>query len=889
MANLQTRLSGSALGAERAMWDATLERGMVELRHKQILARVDVLNSINTQAMLVAGAAVQSIGGESLESLDASENIWHRLLSYLFVGTTAFTLACALWVIVTASNIIMLSQQAVLQGSSAADVATTDAILTRKVADIRLFYLAAIGGLLVSSLFMVWINMSITNTAITMIIFYAFVKFMISTIVRTYEEFEAKTSLRPNARERANPLHRIIALISRELPDTLLDLLRQIPCWHDRGEDPDDDDTSAALSTAYSRGATPFTRGSTYAKLVEEEEGSWRAQEPPPPPPQQSTTAAAAATSSTPPPPQSSSAAATAPKSRERASSSTSSTAQPQSPRSKVSAANAAAKQARLQGWLRKAPSWRQDPRHPTLAVSASAGRLAAIESLPTLSITPNQHRFFVIRMDGTLAYYRAEEEVELDLEPRATLSLHKHEVRTARDAKGQLLLVLVERKAGTSASSSTAEATSAASPRGSISGGLAALFGAGDPRVWAIQGKDTQETRLWIAEVEKICQDTNRELQEEYPPAAVDDPPPTPPPSPPSPSSPTPAEQRRTTFVVTSDVLASPEAVLASLTEDERRSVTAIQPVVKRHAPSCTKEAEAVRMVQAAALRHLVLPKEADEGWANESKRQYILAPATAAFAPTTEAAALETAGEEDLSPDGCVHFGLLFSEAPPPAPHVLDAASTALDCLYDLAPLRPGLRLVRDGIGQPSECALAVSAIEMALSTVELTRLGARSSAALTADLIESVGREKYNLLYDLRERCKRAVSVAFGEETLYHAGALITRIDHSAVTAAEAEEGGVVPYWHAHVDKCSILSYDISAVLYLNGCEGGAFAFLDPDGADRLVEPKAGRLLAFTSGVENVHQVRRVTSGARYAIAMWFTLSAEHRQPEAELRQA
>jgi predicted 2-oxoglutarate/Fe(II)-dependent dioxygenase YbiX len=95
--------------------------------------------------------------------------------------------------------------------------------------------------------------------------------------------------------------------------------------------------------------------------------------------------------------------------------------------------------------------------------------------------------------------------------------------------------------------------------------------------------------------------------------------------------------------------------------------------------------------------------------------------------------------------------------------------------------------------------------------------------------------------------------------------------------------------VPYWHAHVDKCSILSYDISAVLYLNTSgegtfEGGAFAFLDAD-ADRLVEPRAGRLLGFTSGVENVHQVRRVACGARYAVAMWFTLSKEHRQ-DAEL---
>ena len=101
-------LSGSALGAERQMWDATLERGMVELKHKQILARVEVLNSMNTQAMLVAGAAVASLGGESLQTLDDAENPWHTTLSAAFVATSAVTMACSLWVIVVASNLIML-------------------------------------------------------------------------------------------------------------------------------------------------------------------------------------------------------------------------------------------------------------------------------------------------------------------------------------------------------------------------------------------------------------------------------------------------------------------------------------------------------------------------------------------------------------------------------------------------------------------------------------------------------------------------------------------------------------------------------------------------------------------------------------------------------------
>ena len=130
---------------------------------------------------------------------------------------------------------------------------------------------------------------------------------------------------------------------------------------------------------------------------------------------------------------------------------------------------------------------------------------------------------------------------------------------------------------------------------------------------------------------------------------------------------------------------------------------------------------------------------------------------------------------------------------------------------------------------------------------------------------------------------------------------AGALQRRLEEADAERHEAEQDETKPpgesaachevererpsYCHAHVDKCSILSYDISAVLYLTGCGGGSFAFLDSDGVDRHVEPRAGRLLAFTSGVENVHRVCEVTSGERVALAMWFTLSRAHEAREDE----
>ena len=45
--------------------------------------------------------------------------------------------------------------------------------------------------------------------------------------------------------------------------------------------------------------------------------------------------------------------------------------------------------------------------------------------------------------------------------------------------------------------------------------------------------------------------------------------------------------------------------------------------------------------------------------------------------------------------------------------------------------------------------------------------------------------------------------------------------------------------------------------------------------PRGAiQHTVEPMSGRLVLFTSGSENLHQVKRVTRGTRFVMSMWFT---------------
>ena len=80
--------------------------------------------------------------------------------------------------------------------------------------------------------------------------------------------------------------------------------------------------------------------------------------------------------------------------------------------------------------------------------------------------------------------------------------------------------------------------------------------------------------------------------------------------------------------------------------------------------------------------------------------------------------------------------------------------------------------------------------------------------------------------------------------------------------------------------HCDRANRDSYDVSALLYLSTAGehfsgGGEFAFNDDD-RDRLVEPREGRVLVFSSGFENLHQVRPMADGERFTVSAWYTRS-------------
>ena len=194
--------------------------------------------------------------------------------------------------------------------------------------------------------------------------------------------------------------------------------------------------------------------------------------------------------------------------------------------------------------------------------------------------------------------------------------------------------------------------------------------------------------------------------------------------------------------------------------------------------------------------------------------------------------------------------------------------------------------------------------------LGVFERTMRGLFHQGAITSFAPESksaprhMGVDGVQLFENVSARVRRAIEAEFGT-TVYPAGALLTRIwaDHLV-----PDDGMDVSPGHAyakpHVDKANRASYDYSALLYINShcswasstdggggeagdCayedasmpdfDGGRFAWLD-ESRDLVVEPRGGRLLAFTGGLENLHHGQKVLAGTRYVMGFWFTCHPE-----------
>ena len=200
---------------------------------------------------------------------------------------------------------------------------------------------------------------------------------------------------------------------------------------------------------------------------------------------------------------------------------------------------------------------------------------------------------------------------------------------------------------------------------------------------------------------------------------------------------------------------------------------------------------------------------------------------------------------------------------------------------------------RVVRDGFLTRAEQEALIGVVERAMRG--LFHQGAQTSFAPdAASAAKQMGATGVALYQDAMRRVLAAVTADFGLPALYSAGSLFTRIWADDVIPDDGMN--VDPghrYYNAHVDKANRASYDYSALLYLNthcvgaGCDyantaqpnfaGGLFAWLGEE-RDQAVEPVGGRLLTFTGGLENPHQLTKVERGTRYVIGMWFTCHEE-----------
>uniref|UniRef100_A0A8C4LEQ4 2-oxoglutarate and iron-dependent oxygenase domain-containing protein 3 n=1 Tax=Equus asinus TaxID=9793 RepID=A0A8C4LEQ4_EQUAS len=136
-----------------------------------------------------------------------------------------------------------------------------------------------------------------------------------------------------------------------------------------------------------------------------------------------------------------------------------------------------------------------------------------------------------------------------------------------------------------------------------------------------------------------------------------------------------------------------------------------------------------------------------------------------------------------------------------------------------------------------------------------------------------------EDFQLYRDVRQKVQLAIAQAFGisASSLYLTKpTFFSRINSTEARTAHDE------YWHAHVDKVTYGSFDYTSLLYLSDYlddfGGGRFVFME-EGANKTVEPRAGRVSFFTSGSENLHRVEKVLWGTRYAVTIAFTCDPDH----------
>jgi len=178
--------------------------------------------------------------------------------------------------------------------------------------------------------------------------------------------------------------------------------------------------------------------------------------------------------------------------------------------------------------------------------------------------------------------------------------------------------------------------------------------------------------------------------------------------------------------------------------------------------------------------------------------------------------------------------------------------------------------------GAGPPSVIDLHAETISYKEKFVNLTALMEFKSLNFSQAQVEAY--------QSVRESLRQRLSEFFGVpiEGLQHDMTFFSHINASKEAKNIHDE-----YWHTHIDTDQYGTFAYTTLLYLNtqdeDFEGGEFIFEPVVEGDKLrrgaaVEPRFGRVVAFTSDAENPHKVLKVTRGTRLALTAAFTCSRE-----------
>ncbi len=195
------------------------------------------------------------------------------------------------------------------------------------------------------------------------------------------------------------------------------------------------------------------------------------------------------------------------------------------------------------------------------------------------------------------------------------------------------------------------------------------------------------------------------------------------------------------------------------------------------------------------------------------------------------------------------------------------------------------PPPRVVLDGVVSETECLRFIDAINLAGSAAFVR--GGQLTLAVNEDLSSRVGDDIFAELQACLKMIRTTIEAEY-QCSIVCSGSQLSRLGWSNnSTGSFCNLDPNTCYWDAHVDKANVDSYDIGSLVYFSDYvelgdkidpgtrhpfTGGRFVFHD-ESANCYVLPRAGRLIFFSGGFENVHRVERVEEGQRYALACWW----------------